>query len=333
MQKFISKEDLARKLTELAKEFELIGPKETPGLGVFYETITDVEELHFDAGFAIEPVKKFFLSPTECLAKETLTSDSVALETPDAPQKRRLVIGITPCEARGLTLLDEVFNSEYKDNFYINNRKRTVVVGLSCAKPDESCFCVSIKGSPVENTGMDAMLYSLEDGFIIEIISDKGKELFSPIGENISADKLKAWTIDKEKRINSVKKTIRVPEPEALDLIFESEYWSKASYPCLSCGICTYLCPTCHCFDLVDEARKKLRCYDSCAFKDFTLEASGENPRKNKKDRYRQRAFHKFNYFRKNFGENLCVGCGRCIRFCPVKINIADIIDKAPVIK
>jgi len=331
MQKFITKKNLLSQLAELSKEFELIGPKETPGRGIFYETIVDVENLRFDSGFAIEPIKKFFLSPTECLAKETLSSDAVILETPDLSQKRRLVIGITPCEAKGLTLLDKVFDSEYKDNFYINNRQRSVIVGLSCDKPDDKCFCTSMNCSPVENTGMDAMLYTYENGFILDIISDKGKKLFSAIGENISADKLKTWQIDEEKRKNSLKKTIRVPEPKALDIIFESEYWAKSSQSCLSCGICTYLCPTCHCFDLVDEARRKLRCYDSCAFRDFTLEASGENPRKNKKDRYRQRAFHKFNYFRKNFGENLCVGCGRCIRFCPVKINIADIIDKAPV--
>lgn len=331
MQKFILKEDLFRKLAELSKEFELIGPKETPGKGVFYENIVEAKNLRFDGGFAIEPIKKFFLNPTECLAKETLTSNSVDLKTPVLSEKKRIVIGITPCEAKGLTLLDKVFDSEYKDIFFINNRKRTVVVGLSCDKPDDKCFCTSMNGSPIENTGTDAMLYTFENGFIIDIISDKGKELFGAIGENINADKLKIWATDKEKRKSSVKKKINVPKPETLDLTFESEYWVKASQSCLSCGICTYLCPTCHCFDLVDEARKKLRCYDSCAFKDFTLEASGENPRKNKKDRYRQRAFHKFNYFRKNFGENLCVGCGRCIRFCPVKINIADIIDKAPV--
>ena len=331
MQKFISKEKLSQKLAEISREFELIGPKETPGKGIFYEKIIDVKNLSLGSGFAIESIKKFFLSPTECLVKETLTSDLVALETPAQPQNKRLVIGITPCEAKGLTLLDKVFDSEYKDDFYINNRKRTVIVGLSCAKPDDHCFCVSMKGSPVESTGMDAMLYSSEGGFIVDIISEKGSEIFGLIGEDISADKLKAWAIDKEKRKSLVKKTIKVPEPKALDMIFDSEYWGKSSQSCLSCGICTYLCPTCHCFDLVDEARRKLRCYDSCAFRDFTLEASGENPRLNKKDRYRQRVFHKFNYFQKNFGENLCVGCGRCIRFCPVKINIADIIDKAPV--
>ena len=329
MQKFISKEDLLRKLSELAKKFELIGPKEIQGKGIFYENITDTKELCFDASIAIEPAKKLFLNPAEFLAKETLSSDNVVIETIDLPKGNRLLIGITPCEAKGLTLLDKVFDSEYKDNFYINNRKRTIIVGLACAKADTSCFCTSLNGSPVENTGMDAILFYLESGFVIDITSDCGKEIFASWGEDLSKDKLKSWQIDKEKRVASVKKTIKVPEPETLDKIFESEYWAKVSRPCLSCGICTYLCPTCHCFDLADESRKKLRCYDSCAFRDFTLQASGENPRLNKKDRYRQRVFHKFNYFKKNFADNLCVGCGRCIRTCPVKINIGQIIDGA----
>ena len=80
----------------------------------------------------------------------------------------------------------------------------------------------------------------------------------------------------------------------------------------------------------MDEKRKRMRCYDGCAFADFTAEASGENPRPTKRERYRQRVYHKFDYFKKNFGENLCVGCGRCIRHCPVKIDISEIIDKAP---
>jgi len=119
--------------------------------------------------------------------------------------------------------------------------------------------------------------------------------------------------------------------PEGLDKIFEHEYWQEVSRACLSCGICTYLCPTCHCFDLVDEERKRLRCYDGCSFPDFTLQASGENPSPTKKERYRQRVYHKFDYFKKNFGENLCVGCGRCIRYCPVKIDIAEIVANAPI--
>lgn len=331
MLKFVTKQDLLNKVTELLKEFEIIGPKELPDKGIFYENIIDAKELYLGEGFAVEPIKKFFLSPAECFAKETLKSDTVILEEIPVSENKRLIIGVTPCEARGLMLLDKVFDADYKDKFYINNRKKTVIVGLACVKPDDSCFCTSLGGSPVETRGMDAMLFAAEGGFIVDIITEKGKDIFGSLGEDPGEGRIKALESEKEKKKDSLKTKIKVPEPKSLDAAFGSDYWYKVSLGCLGCGICTYLCPSCHCFDLVDEDRKKLRCYDGCAFADFTLEASGENPRPTKKERYRQRAFHKFNYFRKNFGENLCVGCGRCIRFCPVKINIAEIIDKAPV--
>lgn len=329
MLKFITKQDLLNKITELLKEFEVIGGKELPDKGVFYGNITQAQELYLGKEFAVEPVKKFFLSPVECLAEETLKSDAVILDEAAPSEKKRVIIGARPCEVRGLILLDKIFDAEYKDNFYIRNRNRTVIIGSACLNPDKSCFCTSLGGSPVETRGMDALLYETEGGFVLDIITDKGKEILGSAGENVKEDKIKAFEAEKNKIKNSVKTSIKVPEPKDLDAVFSSDYWYKASLSCLSCGICTYLCPSCHCFDLVDEDRKKLRCYDGCAFPDFTLEASGENPRPTKKERYRQRAFHKFNYFKKNFGENLCVGCGRCIRFCPVKINIAEVIENA----
>lgn len=331
MQRLIAKKDLLDKLSGLSKEFELIGPKEIPQKGVFYEAIKDPNELYLGAVFPVEPVKKFFLSPSECLARETIKSDSVILEEEPLPDKKRVIFGVAACEARALTLLDKVFDADYKDNFYINNRKRTVIVGLACLQPDKSCFCTSLGGSPVESRGMDAVLFETGDGFIADIITERGKEIFSSAGEGLDEAKTKAWVADKIRVKDSLGLKINVPELKSLDAIFDSDYWFKASQACLGCGICTYLCPSCHCFDLVDEGRKKLKCYDACSFRDFTLQASGENPRPTKKERYRQRAFHKFNYFKKNFGENLCVGCGRCIRFCPVKMNIARIMDKAPV--
>jgi len=334
MLKFITKEALLRRITELLKEFEIIGKKELPNnKGIFYENITEAKDLYLGEGFAVEPVKKFFLSPSECFSKETLKSDAVILEEIPVSENKRLVIGAAPCEVRGLVLLDKVFDSDFKDKSYLHNRKRTVMVGLACVKPDESCFCTSLGGSPVETRGMDAMLFAIEGGFIVDILTEKGKEIFGSLGEDPGEGRIRALESDKDKKMNSFKTKIKVPEPKSLDATFTSDYWYKVSLSCLGCGICTYLCPSCHCFDLVDEDRKKLRCYDGCAFTDFTLEASGENPRPTKKERYRQRAFHKFNYFKKNFGENLCVGCGRCIRFCPVKINIAEIIDKAPVLE
>ncbi len=346
MPRIITKEDLYKLLDSLVKDFEVIGPQELPNKGIFYQRIMNTEGLYLGDGFTIEPIKKFFLSPSEWLFKEKYKEGNNVLEDIPLPKNKRIVIGVRHCEVRALSLLDKVFDSEYKDSSYINNRKRTTIIGLSCAQPDKYCFCTSMGGSPAETSGMDAVIFAtggspesvrgehnrgrIENRFVVEMLTDKGKDIFGSVGKELNESAIKAGESDKEKRRKLLEKKIKVPE--SLDAVFESDYWNKVSFSCIGCGICTFLCPSCHCFDLVDEERKRLRCYDGCAFSDFTLEASGVNPRPAKKERYRQRVFHKFDYFKKNFGENLCVGCGRCIRHCPVKIDIAEIVANAPTI-
>jgi len=330
-QKIIAKEELYKQLNSLAKDFEIIGPKDLFNKGFFYERLDSAQELYLGEGFTTEPVKKFFLSPSEWLFNCQYNNGKNSLEELSLPDKKRIIIGVRPCEARGLILLDQVFGSQgYKDEFYLNNRRRTIIIGLACAKPDAACFCTSLAGSPVESRGMDVIIFAKGDEeFILEIVTDKGKEIFGALGQVLNETEKESHALEKEKNKELVIPKIKVPE--SLCSIFEDAYWQEVSRACLDCGICTFLCPTCHCFDLVDEQRKKLRCYDGCAFADFTVEASGVNPRPTKKERYRQRVFHKFEYFKKNFGENLCVGCGRCIRHCPVKIDIREVVTNIPV--
>jgi len=319
----IGKLELDKEIESLLAAYEIIAPFEIPAKGIFYEAINkdSVKDIYWGDLFTTEPVKKFFLWPSEYFSLE---------ELPPVSQKKRIVLGVRPCEAKGLELLDKIFDADYKDSFYINNRQRTLIIGLVCNQPQKGCFCTSLDGSPVESRGMDVLLFREKESFVVEIISQAGKDIFSSLGKELTSEEDKSWALSKEKLIGNLNKK-KIPSLKELDNIFVSDYWGQVSGTCLSCGICTYLCPTCHCFDLVDEARKKLRCYDGCAFSDFTLEASGENPRPSKKERYRQRVYHKFNYFKKNFSENLCVGCGRCIRFCPVKIDISEVVSKAPV--
>jgi ferredoxin len=107
---------------------------------------------------------------------------------------------------------------------------------------------------------------------------------------------------------------------------YDSQLWETAGRKCLGCGTCSYLCPTCHCFDISDEVRdgagRRVRTWDCCAFPQFTLHASGHNPRPTPKERWRQRIMHKFRYAVENFGIPFCVGCGRCIRNCPVSMDL-----------
>lgn len=330
MKRLVSKADWLAKIKELLPGYEVIGPQELMHKGIFYQPLKQVEDLYLGDGFATEPLKKYFLSVPGLIYAEKVDAGKVRLEPGSPNLNQRVIIGPRPCEARGLTLLDKVFltESSFQDEYYGQERQRTVIVGFSCAKPDYACFCTSCGGSPSDNRGMDVLVFSAGDQYLLEIMTAKGQELFGLCGKELEPERAVTWEQEKKKLGEGIKNKFSLPALAEMDQAYSSDYWDKAALSCLSCGVCTYLCPTCHCFDLVDDARKRLRCYDSCAFADFTMEASGENPRPSKKERYRQRVYHKFNYFQKNYGENLCVGCGRCIRFCPVKIDITRIITQ-----
>lgn len=327
MARILTRDELNKWINGLSADYDIYAPKELTAKGIFYQRVADGREVYLGDDFSVEPAKKFFFKPSEYLFSGKFKEGREILEDAALNEKKKMVLGLRPCEAKALALLDKVFDSETKDSFYAANRNNFIVIGLSCLNPDKDCFCTSLGGSPVENRGMDAEVFIAGDSFIIEGVSAKGSSLLSGAGRVLSGQEEKAWDTDKRKRRDALKREIKIPQ--ALDKIFESDYWEQASAACLSCGICTFICPTCHCFDLIDEERKKLRCYDGCAFSDFTLEASGTNPRPGKKERYRQRVYHKFDYFKKNFGEDLCVGCGRCIRHCPVKMDISEVVAKA----
>lgn len=330
MLKIVSKKAFIELLGSLLGKYEIIGPKELANKGIFYLPVKNMADLYLGEGFTVEPVKKFFLPPSEWLFKNKYADKEVSTEDLPSQETKRILVAVRPCEARGLELLDKVFDSDYKDRSYIRNREKSIIVGLVCSKPDKTCFCTSLGGSPVDTRGTDALIFAGADSdeVMLEIVTDKAQDIFGSLGKAVNEERQNSYKLEKDKIKDSLKK---IKIPEALSDIFESNYWEDVSRPCLSCGICTYLCPTCHCFDLVDEECKRLRCYDGCCFKDFTQETSGENPRPTKKERYRQRVFHKFDFFKRNFGENLCVGCGRCIRYCPVKIDISEIVSNAPL--
>jgi ferredoxin len=211
-----------------------------------------------------------------------------------------------------------LFKKDYLDPFYIKRRENTILLGLSCNTPDVNCFCTTFEDGKMH---VDALFTDIGDKYLIEVSSEKGKE----ITEKLSLAKKEEKKITKAKIIDIKGIT------EKLDEIFNSDLWKKIAMKCLGCGICTYLCPTCHCFDIQDESTltngARLRIWDSCMREEYTLQASGYNPRPLRMDRMKNRIYHKFNYFPKNFNVFACVGCGRCIDNCPVNTNIIDVID------
>ena len=235
--------------------------------------------------------------------------------------------GVRPCDASGIGELSSIFNWDYKDEIYNNRLSKVIVFGFSCNKSDEYCFCTSVGGNPGNTAGSDILFTRMgEDGdYLAEILTDKGTAVVSAAPDIFEKSKTPA----KEEFLAEVPVKFNHEEiREKLDKFFESKEWVEQSLRCLGCGACAYVCPTCACFDIQDEAHGKkgqrVRCWDSCGFSHFTIHTSGHNPRDVQSARWRQRIMHKFSYMPERLSVFGCTGCGRCSRACPVDMNILE---------
>ncbi len=249
----------------------------------------------------------------------------------------RAFVGIRPCDARAFQLVKVNFdNPEYRDPWWVRRFESTTLVGLGCKEPCSSCFCTSVGGGPFSETGLDLLLYDLGDVFLAKTVTQKGQELLELMGggddpsDSIlkEAEELAASAF---RRVSSTVPVDRLKEKVVTEL-FDAPFWHDISFACLNCGTCTYLCPTCWCFDIQDEVFGKvgdrIRNWDTCMSPLFTFHASGHNPRGEKFRRVRQRFMHKLKYYVDRYDNGIqCTGCGRCVRYCPVNIDIRQVCE------
>jgi len=247
-----------------------------------------------------------------------------------------VVFGIRPCDAKAFTVLDPLFSQDKEDPYYKEKRESTILVGNACTEPTNRCFCPSVGGSPGSTEGLDVLLTDIGDEYHVEIVTDKGKELLKG-SETVLLDAPKDKRKAKEEVVGRSLAKIRRQVDlkmmhEILPGVFEHDMWKEMAEKCIGCGICTYNCPTCHCFDIQDEGStatgRRIRVWDACMYPEFTLHASGENPRPDRSARLRNRMMHKFTYYPTNMGHIGCVGCGRCIELCPVNIDLIEILTR-----
>lgn len=318
MAQFISKKALLAWLEKLIQERILIAPVRTNGL-LLFQLISRVEDIVLNSNTELSP-KECFFPATETLF--TVRTNDGHTELVAATVDRETVIfGLRPCDAMGIALIDRPFLAEPADTLYGQHRARTILVGLSCSQPKRECFCTSLGGGPDDATHLDILLTEVEDGYIVQAVTERGKEILPPVAE-------------RELPLPPTPSLEAIPTEgltEVMTRFFEAPYWSRLADRCLHCNICAYVCPTCYCFDVRDYAIKgtveRVRSWESCQSPGFTRIAGGYDPRSTKGARLRQRFYHKLLYFPEQFGAQGCVGCGRCVRACPVNIDIREIIS------
>jgi ferredoxin len=279
--------------------------------------------------------KNIFFPHTETMMKYTRTPQGMVFSSEVNEAGQSVLFGVRPCDAHSFVVLDKLFDQEkYKDQYYIAKRQNTTVITLACVKPPyATCFCTSVDGEPVSSEGADILLTDIGDEYLVELVTEKGAKLAGYFGDtkaDAPAEAKKAELAAKAKEAIKSKVPAHEVKP-ILDKNFDHPFWDTIHAKCLACGTCTYLCPTCHCFDISDEVVGsdgiRLRSWDSCMFPLFTKETSGHNPRPSQKERWRQRTMHKFKYYIDMFNTIGCVGCGRCVMYCPVNLDIRKVVE------
>jgi len=335
--KIISREELRKFLDRLAHEQIVMAPTKQQAR-VTFNKISSSDEIYWDSVNTREAPKKLFFPRSEKLFGYTGEQDHIKVTAPDLDRQPMLLFGARPCDISSFAMLDRIFiDGKFRDHYYAKRRENTVVIGRGCRSACSTCFCGTFGIDMMDGAGSDIFLIDLDDNkFLAEILTEKGQKLIAGAGEFKTASDSDTAAAEKARKAAgpSPEFTVDLEKVKTnLDHAFEHEMWDKVHERCLGCGICTYLCPTCHCFDVSDEKKfnrgERIRTWDSCMYSLFTLHVSGHNPRPTQMQRWRQRLMHKFNYGPHRTGDYLCVGCGRCVAHCPVNIDIKQLLKTA----
>ncbi len=305
-------------------QYKVFGPVRNGDL-IDYSEISSLSETESDYVATNQSAKSLVLPKYESLFRVTRDRGNISLINKELDKLPEMILfGSRPCDARGMTALTSIFDGEIKDQIYLGRLAKLAIISVSCVKHDDTCFCTSFKSGPGDPSGSDLLLTPNEnEGFLVEIITEKGKQLVDQHSKCFEDEK----ELDKEARLTDV------PVAFDIDYItgklkskFDDDTWIEQSLRCIGCGTCAYVCPACGCFDIQDvktgEHSLRKRSWDSCGYDLFTLHASGHNPRKVQSQRWRQRIYHKFRYMLETDDVLGCVGCGRCSKTCSVDMNL-----------
>ena len=284
----------------------------------------------------VRSAKDLFFPQVENLVNFKLSGKKIEVIENRDPSDPFVVFGVRACDCRSFDILDRVFLDEPADTYYQTRRENGTVITLACSRPAETCFCSAFGIDAADPQG-DVTCWIAENFLYWRSNTAKGDALTNhlPVLEDCDDSAV----ISQQEKTRTILDKLPLKD---LDLTgfdgehlmdwFNSPAWAELSESCLGCGTCTFVCPTCQCYDVQDfdtgKEIKRFRCWDSCMYSDFTMMAHGTN-RPTQKERFRQRFMHKLVYFpSKNEGIYGCVGCGRCLQKCPIHMNIVKVAKK-----
>lgn len=321
----ISKQNFAAMVNNLIKEGKqkIVGVVKKENKYVF-DNLTDASELCLDYDITILPPKKYFFPQKEAYLKFHLGNEISV--NPIIENQPTVIIGVHPYDIKALQLTNKVFLETYPDPNYLSKKDNSVIIGINCLNPHPNSFAKSMNTNTVDS-GFDLLLTDIGTDYLIEIGSEKGKELLQNHAKTKQAGQnelsLKEKTI---KKAGEKYKLFMDGGVKALTALLEKSYdhpyWAEIGDKCLSCSSCTTVCPTCVCFDVREDVNmnlkegERVRNWDSCLVPEFAKVATGENFREHRSARTRHRMLRKGKYIIERFGIQGCVGCGRCITAC-----------------
>lgn len=320
------REGIEKLIDKLRSKYSVTAPVKDLNGRTRFKELADKDEVEL-TDISVLPAKIQYFKSIE----ETIRYNNIEGKVDEIKDETKTVLfGARPCDLKSIQWLDEFYSQEYEDPYYLKRRGNSVVVGLACSQPGPYCFCTSLGYGPTSSEGSDLFLTEVDGSYMVEVLTKMGegvvkenKELLRELKDDLreKVEKDYAKRVQRKIDLEAVNKNI--------DKKFSGDFWTNVAAPCVSCGLCNYLCPSCSCFDVSDESSVfedqgvRLRLWDSCQRPGYSLMTGGENPRERKEDRLKNRVYCKFGYN----GKVTCFGCGRCTQYCPADIDLIEILS------